>query len=69
MVLDLGRSHRPSDKRVGAPPLLKPMCLKPVFHNKRNHCNEKPMHQGKRAAPAHYNERNPIRSNGHPVEP
>ena len=23
--------------------LLKPMCLEPVFHNKRSHCSEKPM--------------------------
>ena len=25
------------------PQLLKPVCLEPVLHNKRSHCNEKPM--------------------------
>ena len=68
MVLDLGRSHVPSDKRVGAPQLLKPTCLEPMFHNKINH-SEKPMHHSRRAAPAHCNERNPTRSNEDPVEP
>ena len=25
--------------------LLKPVCLEPVLHNKRRHCNEKPVHR------------------------
>ena len=27
----------------------------PMLHNKRSHCNEKPMHHNERAAPAHSN--------------
>ena len=27
------------------PRLLKPGCLQPVIHNRRTHCNEKPMHR------------------------
>ena len=69
LALDLGRSHVPSDKRVGVPRLPKPTCLEPMFHNKGNHYSEKPMHHSKRAAPAHCNERNPTRSNEDPVEP
>ena len=52
----LGRSHMPrSNKarvpqllslhsRACKPQLLKPVCLEPMFHNKRSHCNEKTMH-------------------------
>ena len=28
-----------------APQLLKPVCLEPMLHNKRRHCNEKPAHR------------------------
>ncbi|KAJ8781339.1 hypothetical protein J1605_011323 [Eschrichtius robustus] len=31
--------------RAREPQLLKPTCLEPVLHNKRSHCNEKPMHR------------------------
>ena len=34
--------------------LLKPMCLEPVFCNKRSHCNEKPSNCNERVAPAHH---------------
>ena len=33
------------------PQLLKPVCLEPVLHNKRSHCNEKPTHRN-RVAPS-----------------
>ena len=33
--------------RARVPQLLKLVCLEPVFHHKRSHCNEKPMHHNK----------------------
>ena len=33
------------------PQLLKPVHLEPVLHNKRSHCNEKPMHRNKEEPP------------------
>ena len=29
------------------PQLLKPVCLEPMLHNRRSHCNEKPAHRNK----------------------
>ena len=34
-----------------APQLLKPACLEPVLHNKRSHCNEKPVHRNEEQPP------------------
>ena len=31
--------------RACEPQLLKPACLEPMLHNKRSHCNEKPVHR------------------------
>ena len=33
------------------PQLLKPVSLEPMLHNKRSHCNEKPMHRNKEQPP------------------
>ena len=46
------------------------ICLrttKPMFHNRRSHCNEKPMHH-ERVGPAHCNQRKPRHSNEGPVQ-
>ena len=51
------------------PQLLKPVCLEPMLRNKWSHCNEKPAHRNKRVAPAHRNERKPVRSNKDPMQP
>ena len=37
------RSHMPRSNQARVPQLLKPACLEPMLHNKRSHCNEKPM--------------------------
>ena len=33
------------------PQLLKPACLEPMLHNKRSHCNEKPVHLNEEEPP------------------
>ena len=33
----------PRSNQARVPQLLKPACLEPMLHNKRSHCNEKPM--------------------------
>ena len=53
---------------VHEPQLLKPACLGPVLHSKRNHHNEKPVHHIK-LAPAHCNQRKPAQSNRDPARP
>ena len=61
-----GRSHMPLSNEARAPQLLslrsrarepqllKPTHLEPMLHNKRSHCNEKPVHHNK-VAPARRN--------------
>ena len=44
--------------------LLKPVCLEPVFHNRRSHHNEKPVYR-----PFHHNRRKPECSNEDPAQP
>ena len=38
------RAHEPQLLSC-VPQLLKPVCLEPVFHSKRSHCNEKTAHR------------------------
>jgi len=40
-----------------------------VPHNKRSHCNEKPMHHNERVAPALCNSRKPLHSDKDPTQP
>ena len=43
--------------------------LEPVLYNKGSHCNEKPKHPNKRAAPTGCNQRKLMCSNEDPAQP
>ena len=51
------------------PQLLKLACLEPVLHNKRSHCNEKPLHHGKEWPPLTATREKPTRRSKDPTQP
>ena len=62
-----GRSHMPQSNEPHAT-TTEPVCLKPVLHNERSRCNEKPV-RWNRVAPTHPNQRKPVHCREGPAQP